>query len=319
MSRERAETTATVTRETLPGRLAVLAAGHPQAVALREKKLGVWAELTWSDYLRATAETARALWQAGVRSGDSVAILSENCPEWLFCDLGTQGLGARSVGIYQTNPPSEVAFVLAHARCRLVICEDQEQVDKVWEVAADTPSVERVVVIDPRGTRGYDDPRLQTWQDFQTEGSSGADEVDPVEWFLDQVARRDPSEPSMVVYTSGTTAQPKGAMLSSRNITHIADASAELLGVTSQDSMLSYLPLCHVGEKIFSIFLPLSVGAVVHFGESIDTVQADLREVSPTVFLGVPRIWEKMHASVTVRMQNSTPLKRRLFDFGMWE
>ncbi|MEO0605232.1 MAG: AMP-binding protein, partial [Myxococcota bacterium] len=259
------------------------------------------------------AAFAHALDQAGVGAGDAVAILSDNRPEWLYADLGAQSVGAMAIGIYQTNPPDDVAYVLKHAGVRVLVCEDQEQVDKAIEVAEATPTVERVVCIDPRGTRGYSDPRLVRWDDFQAAGAA-QHEREP-DWWSAQVASRDPDAPSMVVYTSGTTGQPKGAMLSPRNALAVVPDLAKDLAATQDDCLLSYLPLCHVAEKIYSVFLPLETGAIVHFGESIETVQQDLAEVSPTVFLGVPRIWEKMHASVTLKMRDSGWLQRVLYDF----
>ena len=296
--------------DTLPARLWGLARDRGDAVGLREKELGIWKERTWGDYLDAVVAAAVALDAAGVGPGDCVAILSDNRSEWLFADLAAQALGALAVGIYQTNPPDDVAYVLAHSRSVLLFAEDQEQVDKAVAVRDATPTVRRIVVFDPRGTRGYEDPRLGSWEDFLRAGR-GVDRS----WFRERLAERDPGAPSMVVYTSGTTGSPKGALLSASNVLSSADAIAPALGVGPDDSLLSYLPLCHVAEKIFTFFLPLSTGAVVHFGESIATVQQDLRDVSPSVFLGVPRIWEKMAAGVQVKMDDSSWLKRGLYRF----
>ena len=293
--------------QTLPGRVLEFAASRPAATALREKRLGVWQPHSWAEYAAEVAVTARAMANAGVGPGDAVAILSENRTEWLFADLAAQALGALSVGIYQTNPAPDVAYILTHSGAKLLVCEDQEQVDKALEVTAETPALSRIVVLEPRGTRDYDDARLVSWADFRAD--IGAD----LEWLAAQVAERDPVAPAMVVYTSGTTGPPKGALLSARNALDVADELVPLHGMTAEDQLLSYLPLCHVAEKIFSLFLPLTCGAVVHFGESIETVRQDLAEVSPTIFLGVPRIWEKMHASVTLKMKDSSWLKRTLF------
>lgn len=300
---------------TLPGLLAWQAARMPDRTALRVKRLGIWQPYTWADYLRETAACACALAAHGIGAGDHVAILSDNRPEWLFVDLAAQSLGARGVGIYQTNPPDDVGFVLAHSGARVLFCEDQEQVDKAITVADATPSVEVVVVFDPRGTRGYDDARLVSWDDWRARGMA-LHAADP-DAFFRRVAALDPDAPAMVVYTSGTTGEPKGAMLSGRNALSIAPGVCSFLGVTADDALLSYLPLCHVAEKIFTLFTPLTAGCVVHFGESIETVRQDLGEVSPTVFLGVPRIWEKLHATVLLRMKDSSWLKRRLFDWAV--
>ncbi len=295
--------------DTLPGRVLRIASERPGDTALREKRLGVWQPYTWAEYAREVGRTARALHTAGVGPGDAVAILSENRTEWVFTDLGAQAIGALAVGVYQTNPAPDVAYILRHSGAKVLVCEDQEQVDKAIEVSAETPALERIVVLEPRGTRSYDDPRLVDWASFH------ADVVHEEAWFEAQLAARDPRAPSMVVYTSGTTGAPKGALISAANALATAGELVPLHGMTAGDQLLSYLPLCHVAEKIFSLFLPLSCGAVVHFGESIETVRQDLAEVSPTIFLGVPRIWEKMHASVTLKMKDSSWLKRTLFDW----
>ncbi len=298
--------------QTLPGRLHDWARRRPLDVAIREKHHGVWREFTWTDYDRAVRAAARGLSELGVERGDSVAILSENRPEWVWVDLAAQALGARSVGIYQTNPPEDVAYILRDCGARVLFCEDQEQVDKAMVVRDETLTVEHVVVFDPRGTHHYDDPRLRSWAEF-FEAAHSASPTD--QWWNELLTGLDPADPTMVVYTSGTTGPPKGAMLSARNVVDVAVAFAPTIDATENDTLLSYLPLCHVAEKIFTLFTPLACGATVHFGESIETVREDLREVSPTIFLGVPRIWEKMHASVTLKMKDSSWLKRRIFDF----
>jgi len=296
---------------TLPGRLALHAKEHGDQIALRNKNLGIWEETSWAQYHQRTAATALMLHELGVAPGDHVAILSDNRPEWLYADLAAQGIGARSVGIYQTNPPVDVAYILNHSKSVLLFCEDQEQVDKVVENEDALPHLKKIIVFDPRGTRHYRDERLVSWTEFLAEGEEKLKEK-PL-WFEGKLDDLSPDEPAMVVYTSGTTGNPKGALLSSRNVLELSEGMLPTLGISSEDTLLSYLPLCHVAEKIFSLFMPMVSGAVVHFGEAIETVRQDLAEVSPTVFLGVPRIWEKMHATVTLKMQDSSWLKRTLY------
>jgi len=309
---------------TLPGRLFHHAQVRGERVAIREKNRGIWNEYTWADYLANVRRAARAMWTLGVRPGDSVSILSDNRPEWLYADLAAQSIGARSVGIYQTNPAADVEYILADSASKVLICEDQEQLDKALEVLGGTgtggdpyrgsenpvPSLQHVVVIDPRGTRDVDEAKLLTWEQFLDRGDDKLDD----DWFEERLSSLVPEDPSMIVYTSGTTGPPKGAMISSKNVVGIAVAFNESMGLGEDDFVLSYLPLCHVAEKILSVFFPMTTGGVVHFGESIETVQADLREVSPTLFLGVPRIWEKIHSSVTVKMKNASWLKRTLYN-----
>jgi long-chain acyl-CoA synthetase len=296
--------------QTLPGRLVLWAHDRPDAVALRVKELGRWEEITWRTYLERVSAVALALRELGVRPRDHVSIHSENCPEWLYVDLAVQGMGACSVGIYQTSPPSDVAYLLNHCGSILHFAEDQEQVDKAVAIAEETPTVGRFIAFDPRGTHRIEDTRLGTWHELLARGLELLN--DEPDWFIERVLEMDPDSPCIVIYTSGTTGTPKGAILSSRNAM-ATQSLARQLGYSTDDLILSYLPLCHVAEKIFSLFAPMQAGCIVHFGESIDTVRQDLREVSPTIFLGVPRIWEKIHAHVTLRMKDASWLKRRVF------
>jgi long-chain acyl-CoA synthetase len=299
---------------TLTGQVAHFAALHPDQTALRVKRLGIWQSITWANYRDEMTACGLVLSAWGINAADHVAILSDNRPEWLFADLGIQLLEARSVGIYQTNPPADVGYILKHAQCRVVFAEDQEQVDKLLDEHGGAEAVEHIVVFDERGTSQYEDPRLMSWTEFRAHGVKLLKEH--TTWLETRLAQSDPETPTMVVYTSGTTGRPKGALLSPANATRLNPTLAKALGLSSKDQVLSYLPLCHVAEKIFSLFLPLSVGAVVHFGESIETIRADLKEVSPTVFLGVPRIWEKMYASMVLKMKDASWLKRMLFDWA---
>ena len=300
-------------RQTLPGRLANFAHTQPDKIALREKNLGIWEEITWHTYYHKVQATGRMLWELGIRKGDHISILSDNCPEWLYADLGTQGIGARSVGIYQTNPAEDVGYIINHSKSKLLFCEDQEQIDKAIEIADSTPTLEHLVIFDPRGTRNYTDERIIIWKDFIEKGEALLKE-EP-DWFHNKLMEMNPKEPAMIIYTSGTTGPPKGAMLSSYNVTESANQAVEIMETSDSDTLLSYLPLCHIAEKIFTFLVPLTTGSVVHFGESIYTVQDDLREASPSIFLGVPRIWEKIHASVEVKMRDSSWLKRTIYNF----
>lgn len=301
---------------TLPGRLLLFARRWPRRTALREKWRGLWRPYSWMDYLQQVRAVAMALARDGLAAGDRVAIISDNRPEWLFADLGAQWIGAISAGVYTTSPAADVAWTLNHCRARVVICEDQEQLDKVVEAGAELAHLQRIVVIDPAGTRGIDDPRLVTWQDWLAPHRKAAKAEDP-EALEAQVAALDAEAPAVLVYTSGTTGRPKAAVLTARSMLAFSTTMLDLFETDERDSLLSYLPLCHVAEKIFSQFLPLTSGAVVHFGESLDTVRADLAEAQPTIFLGVPRIWEKIAAAIEVGMRNSSPEKRALYRWAV--
>jgi len=309
--RERSGAAPGAAHDTLPAIFLARCAESAGRIALREKRFGVWHEYTWADYERKVRHAGLGLISLGLRTGDRVAVHSEDRPEWVFSELGTVCVGGTSVGVYPTNPAPEVEYILSHSGARFLVAEDQEQIDKALEVADRCKDLERIIVIDPRGLRGYADPRLMTFEELEERGRA-LDEQDPA-LFRRLASERTPEEIGMIVYTSGTTGPPKGAMLSESNLANAVRISGTIWNASSGDRVLSYLPLCHVGEKIFTIYVPLSSGASANFAESIDTVVANLREVEPTIFLGVPRIWEKMAAGVQIRMQDASRLKRRMF------
>ncbi len=301
---------------TLPERLAQHARERPHAVALRHKSLGIWNETTWAEYAAVTAAAALGLARLGVGAGDVVAIHSENRPEWVIADLAAQALGAISVGLYPTNPPAEVEYLLADSTSKVLVAEDQEQLDKTLEVRERLPGLEHIVVVDTRGLRGYDESIIG-WDDLLALGRADDDESSwesSWETFWDgRAPGPGGGDVATLVYTSGTTGPPKGVMLTHDNIDASIHHAAEVFDTTSRDQVLSYLPLCHVAEKIFTLWQALGAGYCVNFAESLDTVPDNLREVQPTLFLGVPRVWERMHAGVQIRMHDSSRLKRALY------
>ncbi|WP_367137336.1 long-chain fatty acid--CoA ligase [Saccharothrix sp. HUAS TT1] len=293
----------------------------PDAVALRAKDFGVWREVTWAQYWARAELVGHALLALGVDVGDRVAIHSENRREWLYADVGAVAVRATTVGLYPTNPADEVAYLLSHSGARVLIAEDQEQVDKALAVLDALPALERIVYVEPRGVRGrYDNPKLLSWDDFLALGEEHRAE------HPDAVARRmrevEPDDVMTLIYTSGTTGPPKGAMLTVANVEFAVESLVEGGGFTSpppspKDVTLSYLPLCHVAERIFTTWFSASAGVQVHFAESIETVQANLREVQPTILFGVPRIWEKVMAAITVSAANTSRLKRATTRFWL--
>lgn len=294
------------------------AASMPQRVALREKRHGIWRDITWADYLANVEMVAYALAALGVGPTDRVAIQSENRPEWLYVDLGSNMLRAAVVGFYPTNPVAEIRYLLQDSGARVLVAEDQEQVDKAMEVIDEVDTLEWVVYLDSRGLADYDDPRLLSL-DQAAERGAELRARDPE--LLSRIdADKTPEDLVTLIYTSGTTGPPKGAMLSADNISYGTDVFAEddgmfgSDGLTHDDVLVSYLPLSHVVERGVTTWGGLRNGTIVHFAESIDTVVADLAEVQPTVLFAVPRIWEKIQASVAIRMANASRLKRFAYD-----
>ncbi len=295
--------------DTVPGRLACWAQAHPKQIAMREKDRGLWQETSWAEYWRTVQAVAEQFSAWGLGAGDRLAILCGNRPQWLYADLGIQLIGGMSAGVYETNPAEDVVYVVNHSHCRAIVCEDQEQLDKVLERLTEMPQLEHILIVEARGTLDYDCAKITAWSDFVAAGRERLAGMDPTA----RLAALDPEQAANIVYTSGTTGQPKGAILTHRSaLSLVRDVAAEM-NISDRDTVLSYLPLCHVAEKIYTVFLPLTEGVVVHFGESIDTVREDLAAVAPTMFLGVPRIWEKMASTVQVKIQDADPLKRWLF------
>nr|WP_262927694.1 AMP-binding protein [Microbacterium sp. NIBRBAC000506063] len=256
----------------------------------------------------------------GVTPGDRVAIQSENRPEWLFADLAATSLRAAIVGFYPTNPVSEITYLLTDSGARVLIAEDQEQVDKALEAQAAAPHLDWIVYLDGRGMASYDDPKLLSIDELIDRGAAHRQAHPRLLEELD--AERSPDDIVTLIYTSGTTGPPKGVMLSARNVSFASEILAiddGILGTrpSPQDTLLSYLPLSHVVERGISIWANLATRTVVHFAESIDTVSADLAEVQPTILFAVPRIWEKIQATVAIKMAGASRLKRGVFALGM--
>ncbi|MGY1809038.1 AMP-dependent synthetase/ligase [Blastococcus sp. SYSU D00669] len=296
------------------------AVATPTGVAMRSKAFGLWRETTWAAYWEEIQDVGHALLALGVTRGGRIAIQSENRQEWLTADLGAVAIGAATVGIYPTNPAAEVVHLLRDSGATVLVAEDQEQVDKALEVTAETPELRTIVYIEPRGIRGrYDDPRLVHWDDFLARGREHrAAHPGAVE---DAMAQTQPGDLMTLIYTSGTTGLPKGAMLT------VANVEATIAALTGpglveppagpKDLALSYLPLSHVAERIFTTWNNAATGIQVNFAESIETVPENLREIQPTFFFAVPRIWEKLLATVQVKQAAASPLKGALGRAGL--
>ncbi len=293
----------------------------PDHVVMREKDFGVWKESTAAEVWELVLDAAHGLLALGVEVGDRVSIQAENRPEWMILDFATIAVRGITVGFYPTNPTAEVEYLLTDCGSVVHLAEDQEQVDRVLEIdRAEVANVRRILYCEPRGVRRYDDDRLLDWEDFLAMGREHrAVHPGAVEETMSE-ARWD--DGMTLVYTSGTTGPPKGAMLTHRNVTYSMSlfrhpTLREGFMPSMDDEILCYLPLCHVAERIFSTFHVAEMGLTVNFAESIDTVQANLREVQPTLFFAVPRIWEKIHAGVMIRASDATPFKRLWWRFGL--
>jgi len=292
----------------------------PGQVALRRKAFGVWQDISFAEYWQAVEEVANGLIALGVEPGERVAIHSENRPEWLYLELGTMAVRGASVGVYPTNPPPEVEHLLADSGAVVLFAEDQEQVDKALSVRVRLPQLRRIIYLEPRGIRAYPDAILMSWEDFRETGRQHR-QAKPTA-VPERMAAAHSDDLATLIYTSGTTGPPKGSILKVGNIEYALQAIAGTGGLIEPspgpgDLILSYLPLCHVYERAFSVWFTLAAGTVVNFAESIDTVIRDLRETQPSIFQGVPRIFEKLHAGVLIGAAQASFTKRLTLRTGL--
>jgi len=284
----------------------------PARIAIRQKDYGIWKPVNWATYYQRAANFGLGLRALGLPAGGHVGVISENRIEWVLAQMGAGLTGAVTVGVYPTSPTPEVAYVVGHADIEVMVCEDQEQTDKVLAARAELPRLRRIIVMETKGLRSFDAEKRALISTFAEVEALGAAQGDPA--LIDQaLAAQTLDDIGLMIYTSGSTGKPKGAMISYRNIRGVVPGIVERLGLSAQTTHLSYLPLCHVAEQMLTTFVPVYLGSQVNFGESIRTVQEDLREVAPTMFLGVPRIWEKLHAAISIKLQETGALRRALF------
>jgi long-chain acyl-CoA synthetase len=279
-------------------------------LALRHKEYGIWHQVSWREYGEAVRKVAAGLLAFGLRPRENVAVLGENRPEWLYCHLGIMSAGGVTCGIYPTSAPEQIAYLLNHSESRLLFLENEEQLDKALSILPGTP-VERLVVWDSKGLWGFTDDRVIFFDDFLKEGKTFLETHSGR--LEERLASIRPDDTAMIIYTSGTTGPPKGAMLSHRNILWLTDSFMQVNPPRTDDEVISYLPLAHIYENLISVFQGVRAGYVVNFIESLETLFQNLREVSPTYFVSVPRIWEKLASTVELRMNDSTWAKRALY------
>lgn len=298
---------------TLPGLLARNREWFGNRIALREKDMGIWQEVSWNQYYDHVKHFCLGLISLDLKKGQNVSILGDNCREWLYADLAIQAAGSVTVGVYSTNPSRQVEYILGHSDSVMVVVKDQEQTDKVLEVRDRLPQLRKIIVIDMKGLRHYSDPDILSFSEVERLGEALARQQPAL--FEKLITSNQSEDVALMVYTSGTTGPPKGAMLTHRNLLAIGNSFSQVTFIHDRDQVVSYLPLCHVAERLLSVILALYGGYTVNFAESIDTVQESLFEISPTIFVGVPRIWEKMYSSIQIKIKDATPFKRQAYTF----
>ena len=313
---------------TFPQLLAKLATDRPDAVALQEKRYGIWKPMTWSLYNARVRDFAHGLASLGIQRGDVVAVLGDNRPEWLIAELATQTLGAAVVGIFPTSINEELLHILTLARVKVVVAEDQEQVDKLLRLRQEATTggvasevdqsttllVETIIFYDPHGLESYTDPCLRNFTDVESLGRELA--AQRPGWLDSQLGECGDEDIAIICTTSGTTSRPKLGELSHANLLAMAEHLTAVDPIGAKDRYVSFLPFAWIGEQMLAVACGLSRGLTISFPEDALTQKADLREIGPNVMFSPPRIWESMLSEVQVRIDEAGWLKRAAFGWG---
>ncbi len=281
-------------------------------VAMREKKLGIWQAITWNQYGKRAKAIGMGLLASGLEHGDVCSILSEDCPEWMIADKGVVGASGITNGIYATDAPAQVSHLLQDSRSRFLFVENEEQLDKVLQIREEVPLLKKVIVFDPKGLRGFSDSMVFLLEDFYEYGRSG--KKDCAEKWERSIDDSRPDDVLVLIYTSGTTGPPKGSMITHRNALFMMQANSATLPLRETDEQLCFLPLSHIAERTVSIFWSLKFKTTVNFAESMETVGENLREVAPTIFFAVPRVWEKLHSGIEIKLGEATMFGRWVYE-----
>ncbi len=296
--------------DTIPHRLFAQAEARPGAPAYHHKVDGRYRPTSWGAYATLVRRAAKALIALGFERGATVSILGFNRPEWVVFDVAAMAAGGAGAGIYTTCSPEEVRYIIHHAESPVVLLENAGQWKKVEQELERLPLLRHVVMME--GAPRIDHPLVMGWAEFLEKGAAVADER------LDErLAALEPGGLASLIYTSGTTGPPKGVMLTHRNLAWTSTTVGGISHVAPGDVALSYLPLSHIAEQVFSIHGHLTAGYEVYFAESIEKVPDNLKEVEPTIFFGVPRIWEKFHAGITGKLQDAPRARRAIAEAAM--
>jgi len=304
-----------VAGETLPQMFVNAVAKRGDAVWLRQKELGLWQSATWREVGTIVREITNGLAALGFAPGEVAAIQSNTRREWIYADFGILCAGGISNGIYPTDAAAQVEYLLNDSNSVIAFAEDEEQLDKLLDVRARAPQVRKIIVFDMEGLHRFSDPQVMSLDDLRTLGRKYA-EQHPDDW-SQRLASRKPADTAVLIYTSGTTGRPKGAMLSHHNIVHTMRGYNRITGQDENDDRISFLPLCHVAERIGGSFYGTYTGARLNFVENPATIAENVREIAPTVFTAVPRVWEKLYSGATIALAEATTLQRKTYGWAI--
>jgi long-chain acyl-CoA synthetase len=313
--RPRAGTDTVVHGETVPQAFWNAVGRRGSKVALRQKELGIWREVSWQAFGAAARDIAMGLAALGLRPGEVVSILSNTRKEWLFADLGAQCAGLVTSGIYPTDSITQCEYLCSDSNTRVVFVEDDEQLDKILAVRDQLPELLKIVILDLDGLSRFADPQAISLAELRELGQR-FDRDHPDE-FDARLASRKGEDVSILVYTSGTTGRPKGAMLSHRNLVTQWPAFSKVVPQDESDSRMAFLPLCHVVERQYGAYFAIHTGTVLNFVENPETVPENVREIAPTILLAVPRIWEKFYSAVTIALAEAVRPHQLLYAWAI--
>ena len=298
-----------MTKDTIINRLQENGRIRPTAPAYFEKVGDAWVPTSWQEYVGQVRQAARALITLGVKPEDTVSILGFNRPEWSIMLLATMSVRGAGSGIYTTNSPSEVEYIVGHAESSVILLENEQQWAKIEQVRDQLPALLYVVMM--RGTQ-IDDPLVLSWEAFLEKGDETEESI------LDErIDAIEPEHLASLIYTSGTTGPPKGVMLSHDNLAFTAKTAVDLFSINANDRLVSYLPLSHIAEQMFTVHGATTAGFSVYYAESLDKLAENLREIQPTILFGVPRIWERFYNGVTENLAQASGARAKIADWAM--
>jgi len=301
--------------ETFPQFLLAHAQHTPNKIALRERNYGIWQALTWKQYLDHVKYFSLGLMSLNLTPDETIAIIGDNRPEWIIAELAAQAAGAKSIGMYQDGVVKEMIYIFNHADVSFIVVEDQEQVDKVLEMWGELKNVRKVIYYDPKGLRSYSEDFLMSFEDVQKAGRE-FEKTHP-QLFEEKVAQGKASDIAILCTTSGTTGNPKLAMLSHASMLSMGKSLMSIDPMQPSDEFVSFLPLAWIGEQMMTLSCGLQIGFTVNFPEEPETVQHNIREIGPQAMFSPPRIWENMISRVQVKMEDSTWFKQKMYNWAM--
>ena len=301
--------------ETLPQFLSHYAQKTPDKIAIRLRDYGIWQSVTWKEYYEHVKYFSLGLVSLGLKPEETIAIIGDNRPEWVMAELAAQSAGAKSIGIYQDSVVEEMIYIFNHADVSFIVVEDQEQVDKILEMWDELKGIKKVIYYDPKGLRNYTEDFLIYFPALEDEGRKF--EQENPGWIEKRIAEGKESDLAILSTTSGTTGNPKLAMLTHKSMVSMGRNLMSIDPVDPNDEFVSFLPLAWIGEQMMVLSCGLQIGFTVNFPEEPETVQHDIREIGPRVMFSPPRIWENLVSQVQVKIEDSSWLKQRLYQWAM--